>query len=83
MKIGTGFQAILKFRFRNLRSCNVSLADRERFMKGYIRRDYNYKYLGQTLYNDASSAVETGSGVMIYVPSFIKICSRIKKLIGV
>jgi hypothetical protein len=27
-------------------------------------------------------AVDAGSGVMIYMPSFIEICSDIKKLIG-
>jgi hypothetical protein len=27
-------------------------------------------------------AVDMGSGVMIYVPSFIKICSGIEKLMG-
>jgi hypothetical protein len=27
-------------------------------------------------------AVETGSGAMVYIPSFIKICSGIQNLIG-
>jgi hypothetical protein len=28
VKMGTGVQAILRFRFRNLRSCNVGITDR-------------------------------------------------------